>query len=360
MEKRSFKNMMGLLLLTLAAATFASCDSLIFDDLDDCKTVTPDPEPDPDPKPEPQVLDLRLNFTYDWNMKFADAFSHEVKTVNVRAYDENGALVLSRKASVSGEDYYMDVTNDLSINKKYDFYVWAEGTDRGTSWTYGTDETKPTGLTCTMATTANGEGQIARTEDLTPLFHGIITGQQFAEIYNTPQYITIPLKKNTNNIKVVLQQLNGNGLSKDDFTFTITDDNSRLDYDNSIIAADSLTYSPWSVYTGEAGIDEGETKVDALIAEFTVNRLVKEGHKPMLTVRNKANERIFSIPLIDYVLLVKGEYNKDMSDQEYLDRQDTYDMTFFLVNGNWVSSYIYINSWRVVLQNEYLHDGELH
>jgi len=77
-------------------------------------------------------------------------------------------------------------------------------------------------------------------------------------------------------------------------------------------------------------------------------------------VRNKAGERVFTVPLIDYILLVKGKYNEDMSDQEYLDRQDTYDMTFFIVNGRWASAYIYINSWRVTLQSEHLENGELH
>lgn len=41
-----------------------------------------------------------------------------------------------------------------------------------------------------------------------------------------------------------------------------------------------------------------------------------------------------------------------MSDQEYLDRQDEYNMTFFLDEHNqWINSVILINSWRVVLSN---------
>lgn len=41
-----------------------------------------------------------------------------------------------------------------------------------------------------------------------------------------------------------------------------------------------------------------------------------------------------------------------MSDQEYLDRQDEYNMTFFLDEQNqWINSVILINSWRVVLSN---------
>ncbi len=93
----------------------------------------------------------------------------------------------------------------------------------------------------------------------------------------------------------------------------------------------------------------------AAIAELTIPRLVK-GQKTQLTVTNKETGKpVFSIPLIDYALLVKGFYNRDMDDQEYLDRQDVYDMVFFLDKGDrWLDAYIYINSWKVVLQNSEL------
>ena len=58
-------------------------------------------------------------------------------------------------------------------------------------------------------------------------------------------------------------------------------------------------------------------------------------------------------PLIDYVLLVKSNYKSHWGDQEFLDRQDEYNMTFFLdESGNWISSSIIVNSWRVVLNNQ--------
>ena len=60
------------------------------------------------------------------------------------------------------------------------------------------------------------------------------------------------------------------------------------------------------------------------------------------------------IPLIDYLLLIKGHYG-NMGDQEYLDRQDDYSILFFLDHGkNWyIAGGIYINSWAVVPpQNE--------
>ena len=57
------------------------------------------------------------------------------------------------------------------------------------------------------------------------------------------------------------------------------------------------------------------------------------------------------LPLAEYALLVKGYYRENMGDQEYLDRQDEYSLTLFLDEGEWVSSVIYINSWRVVINN---------
>lgn len=124
----------------------------------------------------------------------------------------------------------------------------------------------------------------------------------------------------------------------------------RLNNDN--IKEDSITYRPWSQYDGIVGAEESETQVSAVVAEMTVNRLFAN-KKPRLKVYNNENGKlVFNIPLVDYALLVKGNYNKDMTDQDYLDRQDEYSFVFFVDDGmNWLSASIFVNSWRVVLQN---------
>lgn len=94
-----------------------------------------------------------------------------------------------------------------------------------------------------------------------------------------------------------------------------------------------------------------QTEIGVAMAELTVGRLVK-GHRPILNVYNTHGVRVISIPLIDYALLIKGHYNSTMSDQEYLDRQDEYNLTFFMdKEDRWVSSSILINSWRVILDD---------
>ena len=122
-------------------------------------------------------------------------------------------------------------------------------------------------------------------------------------------------------------------------------------------ASDSVYYKAWAVSSGSAGIDktaltrDGQTEIGVAMAELTVGRLVK-GHRPILNVYNTHGTKVISIPLIDYALLIKGHYNSSMSDQEYLDRQDEYNLTFFLdKEDRWVSSSIIINSWRVILDD---------
>ena len=72
----------------------------------------------------------------------------------------------------------------------------------------------------------------------------------------------------------------------------------------------------------------------------------------MLRVTNKERgEEVLRLPLADYALMVKGYYHKDMTNQEYLDRQDEYSLTLFLNEGKWASAEIVINGWHVVPNN---------
>ncbi len=164
-------------------------------------------------------------------------------------------------------------------------------------------------------------------------------------------------------MRVVLQHLSGEAVDKDKFVFTITDTNGSMDWDNTLLPDELVTFYAWHTDAGEVGMDTRSEAVrstsraafSAAIAELTVPRLVK-GQETRLTVSNKeTGKTVFSIPLIDYALLVKGFYHRNMDDQEYLDRQDMHDMVFFLdEDDHWLDTYIYINSWKVVLQNSEL------
>ncbi len=341
MRIRSYARKAGSVLLAGAACCLAlcACNDLIYDDEGDCSTH------------------YKVRFRYDYNMKYADAFAHEVSSVTLYLVDADGNVVWQRTEegdALAAEGYEMEVDVDPG---RYSLLAWCGTRDNG-SFTFP-ESTTATSLTCTLNRSRDAGGQAYVDTDLDNLFHGYLEDQEFTEKEGT-YYYTVPLIKDTNIFRVVLQHTSGGSVDKDKFTFAITADNGSMDWDNSLLEDEEVTYYAWhtdqgdaEVYTDETAEDETRATFSAAVAELTTARLVT-GHKPRLTVtNNETGETVFSIPLIDYALLVKGFYNSGMDDQEYLDRQDEYDMVFFLDEGErWEDAYIYINSWKVVLQNE--------
>lgn len=346
-------------------ASLTSCDNAIYDDEGDCDVI------------------YRLRFRYDMNMKFADAFSHEVKSVRLYAFDTDDKLVWQTEESgerLAQEGY--DIILPLQPGD-YKLMAWC-GLDNGESFTVPQIDLGDTRdpLQCRLNRTQHPEDGAVSTKDLHPLFHGTLE-VNLPEDINGGEYVyTMPLTKDTNVFRIVLQHLSGKDIEADDFTFKIEDNNGWLHHDNSLLDDENITYHAWSVYSGSAGVDTPNTMAYALnpqpstlnqtraitdvkvaVAELTVSRLVQRdwtvNPKPMLTIRKADDgELVARIPIIDYALLVKGNYNRDMSDQEYLDRQDEYNMTFFLdENNHWLSTTIIINSWRVVLNSGELSDN---
>lgn len=308
---------------------------------------------------------LRVAFKYDMNMKFADAFEHEVSSVTLYAYDKSGKLAYTKTESVKSiidRGGYMEV-DDITPGE-YTLKVWAEGEERyADSWIYGasgtskentSDKGSLTDNTCKMN---RSEREVKH--ELTSLYYGEVTNADLTHKSsdNSKNTVTVPLIKDTNYIRVVLQNASGEKINADDFTFKIEDDNTSMSYDNSLIPGDSVTYYAWSKYDGAVG-DETEggaqTSMSAVVAEFTVGRLTT-GTSPQLKVYDKEGTLRFSVPVTDYALLVKGEYNKKMDDQEYLDRCDEYNFIFFIDDSsNWIRAQILVHSWRVVINNTHL------
>lgn len=325
------------LLIVLAGFMATACESAIFDEEGDCS------------------VNYRIRFKYDMNMKFADAFNNCVGSVHLFAFGPDGVLAYHKSEGgeiLKNEDYAMDV--DLQPGK-YTLVVWG-GLSDGNSFNLCTSiaegSTTLEQLQCEMKKEYDQAGNAFVDDDLNNLFHGM----KSVDLPDEPgtHTRTVSLTKNTNVVRVVLQHLSGKDIMPGDFIYEITDDNGYFAHDNTVLDDEEVDYYPWSEYSGTAGVYSAKTvtAVNVTVAEFTVSRLVVENN-PRLTIYNSENnEKVLSIPLKDYALLVKGNYNKKMDDQEYLDRQDEYNLTFFLdENDKWASSRIIINSWHVVLQN---------
>ncbi|MBX9187742.1 FimB/Mfa2 family fimbrial subunit [Bacteroides sp. K03] len=340
----------GIVLLILFLIT--SCDSLIYEHEGDC------------------LVSYRLKFRYDMNLKFADAFAHEVKSVRLYAFNMEGELVwqASEQGEVlASENYVMAL--DLAPGK-YRLVAWCGlGNEESFCLPDVSPACGPEGLHCclncisgtSVGTSSGGESPACSDKDLQPLFHGMMDVELPVNDDGGEYTFEMSLTKNTNVFRVVLQHLSGEDIDADDFEFSIEDNNGWLAYDNSMLRDVPVVYRPWAVYSGEAGVEttpkRAITSVKVAVAELTVNRLFMRDwtkyKRSVLTIRTVADGKLVaSIPIIDYVLLVKGEHHRQMDDQEYLDRADEYNMTFFLdQDNNWISTVVQILSWRVVVNN---------
>lgn len=339
----------------LIASAFAltSCNGLIYDDEGDC-----------DPY-------YKVKFVYDTNLKFTDAFAAEVFDVTLYLVDPVTGRVVWKKQE-SGEalrrdGYLMDV--DVAPGN-YTLLAWCGEGHRSSFSVVDTDV--HTDLRCRLADRdILPDGHESSTE-LKRLYHGKTDNVEFEDEQGV-HVKTVRLIKDTNTVHIVLQHLSGENIDHRDFTFTIEGDNGHMDYDNSLITnpAERLTYRPYDVYSGSAGIflpsDDNQiispsrdaiVDVSAAVAHFSISRLLEDKRKEDMFVKiyNKKGEMIVKVPFIDYALLVKGQFKRPdgtlLTDQQYLDYQDDYSMVFFLdESGRWQNTHIYINSWRVILQH---------
>ena len=327
-------------LLLLFAGSLASCNVLTEED-QDCA--------------------LYVRFKYDMNMKFADAFQNAVNSVTLYAF-KDGVLAYQRteEGELLKQNGYRMRIDEIPYREKhkYDYITWA-GEPDNESFTIPVltvGKSTKEDLFCQLNRAGNG----VVSDDLEDLFHGMTNGQDYSRSASSAagDEVVIPLTKNTNNIRIVLQHLSGKPVDVNKLNFTITDKNGLMNYDNMLLGEDVITYKAWHKAQGSAGIGEQQegviTEVNLALADLTVARLMAD-EEPILVVTNDEEEMVIRIPLVDYALLYKRLRYEDMPDQEFLDRQDEYNMTFFLdENYRWINQFIYINSWKVVLQESEL------
>lgn len=315
----------------------------------------------------------RVQFVADMNLNFADAFASEVSAVTLYVYDEEGQLVDVRTESgaaltpADGSKYAMDIS-DLAPGK-YHLVAWGN-LEESSSFTVPSLALRSdlTDLICTLTRTSRADEPDVVNYDLTPLFHG----QTDIEISEEVQYGTytfsIQLTKDTNEITVVLQQLDSTPMDKDDFDVSIIANNGRLNYDNTLrYDEEPFVYTAYEIESGTAGVltapqvrsdsTPDVARYSTLVARLCTSRLVlterAEAVAPMLTVTNTlTGQTLLSVPLIDYVLMVRSHYTRVTTSQDYLDRQSDFSMTFFVLNGQWMSSQIVINDWIIRLQDD--------
>ena len=314
-----------------------------------------------------------FEFSYTKNLKFADAFRAEVKSVTLLGFDRSGTLVYAQRARQSemGPE-----GNRMTVNLapgKYGFLVWGgDYDDHFNIASAKIGESKLTDFTCQLLTEDSHPDSPSAPQthghsdkSLEHLFHALVTLDLNYASPSNPNIHKIDLTKDTNSIRIMLQQQSTESeLKADDFIFEITDRNAHLNHDNTMhsdLSQGHVMYHPWHMAEGSTEYDADESRaaegrINVVLAELTTSRL-HPSNNTILTVRKRDTGRVlFSIPLQKYSLMIRNQAFASMDDEEYLDRQDNFSLTFILdENQKWTSVAINVLDWRVIYTNSDLH-----
>lgn len=343
MKKYNYKKMglrraLALMALAFLALPFTSCsDGFIFDEEGDCT-----------PK-------YYVKYVFDMNMQYADAFPSKVESVTLFMFDkttgELAATYTESGEALKADGYMMKVDVDPG---EYELLAWCGLENNDDHFTLPEAITLPEHAHCTMARDYDETGRAFQNNRLNSLFHGKIYAT-FPEEYGE-YVVTVPLIKDTNNINISMQHVAGEPLTADMFTVTMTEGNGHLAHDNSIIEDEDIDFLPWHVADGIVDItgsraDDEETPLNYFKAEISTSRLMADRNPRINITDNATGEVVYSIPIVQWALEFRSAVHSEMDDQEYLDREDEYNVMLYLDNKDdrgWLAATIYINGWRVV------------
>lgn len=283
---------------------------------------------------------LSVKFKYDYNMRSTDEFHTQVDKVTLYVFGEDDKFLFQQSAEGSlleSGDYQMEL--DLPVGH-YKLMAWA-----GVHDSY---EIPP--LQEGVSTITDLKLRLKRDETLIidkklePLWYGEIMDVNYTG--EARQAAIINLIKNTKKIRCVFQvPSNGDDtLLLEDYKFEIKASNGYLNYDNSLLEDDLLSYRPYYVEQKSSSI---------MIVELNTLRLLAN-HEAYFTITEKATGKtLLNINLIDFFSLVEMEGNK-WGEQEYLDRQSEYVIAFLLKDPSsaWIAAQITINGWTLYSDEE--------
>lgn len=318
MKLKSFIRHIALGLFIAGSTLLTACD--IFDeDLPECR--------------------LFVEFKYDYNMLFTDAFHTQVDKVELYVFDEDGKFLFKQSeegASLATGNYRMSVSLPVG---HYQFMAWAGAHD---SYDIASLDAGISDISDLKLRLKREESLIVDKE-LEPLWYGEIVKVDFTGMAHQTEVIN--LIKDTNKVRFVFQGATEDswGVNMDDYDYEIIESNGHLAHDNSLLDDDVLSFRPYHM--------EQKNQAAATI-ELNTMRFLEDRDARFVVTHKTTKQKVLDINLTDFLAMTKIEgYN--MSVQEYLDRESEYKIIFFFTDKDpWLAMQININGWTWYFQTE--------
>ena len=300
-------------LLTLCTLFLGSACSWVDDDRSDC----------------PSGCWLKLSYTY--NILDTEAAATQVKDATVFIFDKDGECIGREEV-----DSAMLHRNEFMIQVpslppgKYSFLVWAGLADSHYQYT-----------PASLALARNEAGE--QSERLSSLFHGRLDDVMINEEYTV---LRLSLTKNTNVLSCILQSQSAIPLNAEEFRLELIARNGCMDHRNMPTDSVPVYYLPFM--QEEANLED----VQVVHAGINTLRLMEDDDTRLRLIYLPGGNSVFDIPLTQYLLLSRTIDHSTMPPQEYLDREDQYNLIFFLQSTTdpdnpYVCLQMKVNGWII-------------
>ncbi len=286
-----------------------------------------------------------LNLHYTYNILDVEAASRYVTDAYVYIYDAEGKYVnriYATQDALAANNYRVRVEG--LPEGDYQFVVWS---GIGNSQYAVSGDTQTTDDFRVSLVT----GGDTFAGELPELFHGYLPAVHFDDSYAEHD---VELTKDTNQLAcLVVPITEETEMTPGDFTMKIVTANGTLDAFNRIATDAVTTYEPY----GESSvtIDDAEYgELHGLRFNMSTLRLMADNDCRIILGNKNTGETLFNISLPEYIGMIGTLYTnlgREISVQEYLDRQDFYTVVFYLSGDLDQLIQLRVNSWRLRAYN---------
>ena len=286
-----------------------------------------------------------LNLHYTYNILDVEAAPEYISEVTVYVYDADGNYIsrLDVPQSVLKANGHRVRVEGLPEGD-YQFVVWS---GIGNS-AYAVSGDRSSIGQFSLSLAQSGTTVSSRLPDL---YYGMLQTVHFDESYITHD---VYMMKNTNQLACLVVSMSDEAtVSLDDYDMKVVSANGIMDAYNMLASSPTMTYEPF-VRNAVTFEDAEYGELNGASFNISTLRLMENKDCRLILVKKETGETIFNISFPEYIGMIGALYTnlgRQLTVQEYLDRQDFYTIVFFLSSDLNQLVQLQVNSWRLRAKN---------
>ena len=286
-----------------------------------------------------------LNLHYTYNIMDVEAAPEYISEVTVYIYDADGNYIsrLDVPQSVLKANGHRVRIEGLPEGD-YQFVVWS-GIGNN-AYAVSGDRSMMGQFSLSLAQTG-----FKVSSCLPDLYYGNLQTVHFDDTYAV---YDVYMMKHTNQLACLLVSMSDDTtMSPDDYDMKVVSANGVMDAYNMLVSDEVVTYEPF--VRNAVTFDDAEYgELNGVSFNISTLRLMEDKDCRLILEKKGTGETIFNISFPEYIGMIGALYTnlgRQLTVQEYLDRQDFYTIVFFLSSDLNQLVQLQVNSWRLRAKN---------